>query len=82
MKVLEKNEIHIVVVGGTAVVTRGEAQFILGELPSTYISLGMMHRGSCPSSLSKCGLDRISAKTTCASPIYMRVPKCGGVACT
>ena len=35
---------HWVVVSGTALVTRGEEQFLLGENESTYIPLGIRHR--------------------------------------
>ncbi|MCC8396191.1 mannose-1-phosphate guanylyltransferase/mannose-6-phosphate isomerase [Paraburkholderia sp. MMS20-SJTR3] len=35
---------HWVVVSGTALVTRGEEQFLLGENESTYIPLGVRHR--------------------------------------
>ncbi|WP_322032483.1 mannose-1-phosphate guanylyltransferase/mannose-6-phosphate isomerase [Paraburkholderia sp. J76] len=35
---------HWIVVSGTARVTRGEEQFLLGENESTYIPLGVMHR--------------------------------------
>ncbi|NML30362.1 mannose-1-phosphate guanylyltransferase/mannose-6-phosphate isomerase [Paraburkholderia antibiotica] len=35
---------HWVVVSGTALVTRGEEQFLLGENESTYIPLGTRHR--------------------------------------
>ncbi|SMG59906.1 mannose-1-phosphate guanylyltransferase/mannose-6-phosphate isomerase [Paraburkholderia susongensis] len=35
---------HWVVVSGTALVTRGEEQFLLGENESTYIPLGVHHR--------------------------------------
>jgi mannose-1-phosphate guanylyltransferase/mannose-6-phosphate isomerase len=35
---------HWIVVSGTALVTRGEEQFLLGENESTYIPLGIRHR--------------------------------------
>jgi mannose-1-phosphate guanylyltransferase/mannose-6-phosphate isomerase len=35
---------HWVVVSGTALVTRGEEQFLLGENESAYIPLGVRHR--------------------------------------
>jgi mannose-1-phosphate guanylyltransferase/mannose-6-phosphate isomerase len=35
---------HWVVVSGTALITRGEESFLLGENQSTYISMGVVHR--------------------------------------
>ena len=42
---------HWIVVRGTAKVTRGEDQFLLGENESTYIPLGVTHRLQNPGSL-------------------------------
>jgi mannose-1-phosphate guanylyltransferase/mannose-6-phosphate isomerase len=39
---------HWIVVSGTAKVTRGEEEFLLGENESTYIRMGVKHRLSNP----------------------------------
>ena len=42
---------HWVVVSGTAMVTRGEEQFLLSENQSTFIPLGVLHRLENPGKL-------------------------------
>lgn len=51
---------HWIVVKGTAIVTRGEEQVLLGEDQSTYISLGTVHRLENP---GKVNLELIEVQT-------------------
>ena len=59
---------HWIVVCGTALVTRGEEQFLLSENESTFIPLGVRiaskTRARCRSRSSKCSRALISARTT------------------